>query len=209
MGGHYPSPPPPHSRQSLSGLNFSAEGIKALDSGHPVVADYLLEAAQAGMTEADAPAAARQAWEAMLLHLAESSPDRGTQMQPMHYRAARAVTLLADHGSEESLAQVARLLAGRYGPRVRAAAAGLLRAKDKRVCDLARPLLQSPYEELVTDAALTLGRFGDQAVGPYFERILVRRADAPAPLVTLAAWYTLKVAGLDIQAARTLAQAAK
>jgi HEAT repeat protein len=185
--------------------DFAAPAVAAVRTGHPMVMDYLLDAVE----EEVKTEKALTPWEGVLLEMVRTAPDRGERMQPVHFRVAQAVTLLVDHGSTDAVGAVKKMLDSRYGPRKRAVAAGLLRAENKRAADLARALLKSPYHELSTDAALTLGKFGDPAAGPFFERILIRREQNPEPLVALAAWYTLKIAGREKQAAADLAEKIK
>ena len=114
-------------------------------------------------------------------------------MGPEHNRLAVAATVLADIGTPEGMNAIKEVLAGRYGAAVRAVAAGLRWSKNPAVCELAKPLLASPYLELAEDAALTLGAFGDFRAADSLNAILVRRQAHAPTLVTLAAWYLLKI----------------
>ena len=174
--------------------------------GHPVVLDYLLAQADKDIRLARARAAF---YAAGLTEMVRSAPTGGQEMGPQHRRAAIAATLLADLGTPEAMTGLKRILAGRYNAVVRVTAAGLMRSKNRKVCELLRPLLKSPYEELACDAALTLGRFGDAAAGEYLSGIMRRPGRQPSPTAVLAAWYLLKIARRTRPAAGELARQIK
>ena len=98
---------------------------------------------------------------------------------------------------------------GRHDARARAVLAGLRWSKIRAVCDLVRPLLKSPYHDLSTDAAMTLGRFGDDAATEHLQNILAHAAQEQPPLVTLACWYLLRIHAQARAAAEELAKTVK
>ena len=118
---------------------------------------------------------------------------RAQAMQPEHVYVARAAALLIDLGEPQGLADLKKILAGRHCAFVRAVAAGLLQAKSRAACELARPLLKSPYSELVTNAALTLGRFGATDSAEYLRGMLENPRRSAGPEVVLASWYLLRI----------------
>jgi hypothetical protein len=187
--------------------NLAAGAAKdAVAVGHPIVIEYFLDRASA-----DVAARGNQAssYVPALLQCIHSAASDSPTMTAEHVRAARAATLLADIGSAEALAGLKAILAEKFSPKVRAAAAGLLKTSNRAACELAAPLLKSPYEELVTDATLALGRFGDPAATSYLS-VIVHQPNRHSPaLVALASWYLLKVTGSSRQAADELAKSVK
>lgn len=175
---------------------------EALKPPHPIVVEYILArgrediAGAAGKADFYAPG---------LLEYVRSVDPEAHTMRGEHVLAARTATLLADIGTPEAMAGMKEILTGRYGALMRVAAAGLMRSRNKAVCELIRPLLDSPYPELVTDAALTLGGFGDPAVADALRRIVANPTRYPPPLAVLAAWRLLKIAGEVRSAARAIA----
>lgn len=176
---------------------------EALMMGHPMVVDYVLERMEEDQKSRQPVAAPYQ--DALLVFIGET-PVKGTTMTELHYRLARASTLLAEMETPQASQGLKELLAQRYSSRVRAVAAGLLRVNKPSVCELARPLLESPYEELRTNAALILGRFGDQEAQEPLKEIVAYPERHPTALVAMASWYLLKVAGQDQVAVQSLSE---
>ena len=127
-------------------------------------------------------------------------------MNASHYHAARAATILTDLGTAEAVGGLRAILSGRHSAVVRAVGAGLLRSKNRIACELARPLLESPYEELYADGALVLGSFGDEAARRRLEEFTAGSGRHPAPLVALSCWYLLKISHQTEAAGRQLAR---
>jgi len=173
---------------------------------HPVVVDYILDRAQE-----DCKAGGKDVsfYTAALLDCIEAAKPNAARMTSEHYRLARAATILTDIGTPHAVAGLRRILAGRYNATVRAVAAGLLRAKNPIACDLARPLLRSPYDELASDAALVLGSFGDEDARKRLEEFIARPDRYPAPLLALSSWYLLKIDGRTGVAATQLSEQIK
>jgi hypothetical protein len=185
------------------GSGITETGLKALESGHPVVCEYVLDRAK---KELDARGPQSEAYVPVLVKLVTSVDPSLLNMSEDHIRAARAVTLLVDYGSPQAMEAVRSILSGKYSAITRAAAAGLLRSQNHAACELARPLLKSPYEEIMTDAMLVLGRFGDSEALPSLEHILHSVKGEPVPLATLVCWYTLKTQRQSASAAKELAR---
>ena len=169
---------------------------------HPVVIEYLLDRASTDVASRGEKAAF---YVPALLQYVRSVKADALQMTTEHIRAAGAVILLADLGTPEAMQGLKAILSERYNCRVRAAAAGLVKTKNQAACELAQPLLKSPYEELYTDAALTLGRFGQAAAKEHLVAIIRRPDRHPQAMVAQASWYLLKIAGKANQAAEELA----
>ena len=178
----------------------AAERVAAM--GHPVVIGYLLDRAEEDVkNRGDEAAFHVQA----LLRVIRAADPEAAVMGAEHYRAARATTILVNMAAPEGVGALKEILAGRYGAVVRAVAAGLMRARNPIARELARPLLKSPYDELVSDAALVLGSFGDADAAMVLERFIVDRGRASTPLVALSSWYLLKIAGRTEISAEQLA----
>jgi HEAT repeat protein len=180
--------------------------LAAVDLGHPIVLEYVLDRAKEDFTARGAKA---DFYTPGLLRYIRSVRPNPKRMEAEHVNAAQAATLLADAGTPAAMDGLKNILSGRYDAIVRSAAAGLLKTKNRSACELARPLLKSPYNELVVDAGLTLGHFGDPGASEYLSHVLARPKDHRAELVTLASWYLLKIAGQTKQTAEALAAAVR
>jgi HEAT repeat protein len=130
-------------------------------------------------------------------------------MGPEHMRAAQAATMLADIGTDEAMDALNGHLVGPYGPTARAVGAGLMRSDNPAVCDLMTPLLESPYNELATDAALTLGRFGRTEAAPALSRIVAAPDSHQPALVAVASWYLITATGQTTPAVMEISQSIK
>ena len=172
------------------GAKAVAAGKKALATGHPIVIEYLLDRARTDIA-ADTSRAAFHA--PILLGIIQAVETHPKAMSQEHVRAAQAVQLLVELGDRDGIAALTRIIAGRRSAVLKAVAAGLRWSRNPAVCNLARPLLNNAYEELMIDGAMTLGYFGkpeatDALLG------VVRHTDRhPDALVTLACWYLLKI----------------
>lgn len=172
------------------GAGGAAAGRRALASRHPIVIEYLLDRARTDIAANTAHAALHAA---ILLEIVRGVETRPKAMGQEHVRAAQAVQLLVDLGERSSLAALRQILSGRRSAVVKAVAAGLRWSRNPRVCNLARPLLNNAYEDLMIDGAMTLGYFGKpEATDALLD--VVRRAERHGDtLVTLACWYLLKI----------------
>jgi len=159
---------------------------------HPVVVEYVLDRAR---QDVDARGKDAGFYAQALLGYVNSHRSGSSQMTAEHYQIAKAATILADLGTPEAVGGLKKLLSGSYGPTVRAVAAGLLRAKNPIACDLARPLLKSPYPELVCDGALVLGRFGDPSGREKLAEFAAGSGAQPLPVKVMSCWYLLKIEG--------------
>ena len=190
--------------RAAGGEQAAAAAVAAVALEHPVAVDYVLDRAEID-AEKDAQAASCY-MDAMLKIIAQANAQT-SRMAADHLRAARASTLLADMGSEPAIAALRELLQQRYTPVVRAVGAGLVRSKNRGISELVRPLLDSPHEELSTDAALVLGGFGDAAARARLEQYASDKY--PPPLAAMSAWYLLKISGRTASAAQQLATQVK
>ncbi len=175
---------------------------KAIKLGHPVVINYVLDRAAGDIAKRRDQVSF---YAAPLLTYVRSVSTNPKSMGAEHRWAASAATLLADLGSPQAIAGLKSILTGRYSAITRTAGAGLLRSKNSDVCDLAQPLLKSPYGELVQDAALVMGRFADPRAKPYLLRIVTHPRRHPKALTILSSWYLLRIAGRTQQAGKQLA----
>jgi len=174
----------------------------ALACPHPIVVEYVL--ARAAEDVESGPSSA-EFYVPALLSFIKSYKLTSDQIRPEHYQLATASTILADLGTTEAMAGLKMLLAGRYSANVRAVAAGLLRSKNKGVCELASGILDSPYSELSSDAALVLCSFGDVAGVPKLRALAFQSDKQVTSVQTMACWYLLKTAGRSKLAAAKLA----
>lgn len=181
----------------------SLAAVEAAKLGHPVVIEYLLDRARQDVKDKGAAADFYVGGLAQVIESVHTDPQ---EIRQEHYLAAKAATILADCQSAKAVAELKRLLAGKYTAITRAVATGLLRTKNPAACDLLRPLLDSPYSELATDAALLLGRFGDKEALPALKAIAAAPDRHPTLLLVLANWYILKIDGRSKAAAEGLAR---
>ncbi len=178
----------------------AARGV--LKVGHPVMLDYILDRAR---KDIDARKAAADFYTPVLAEMIRLAEPKPRQMDASHYRAAQAATLLADLGTPAAVGTLKQLLTGRYDAVKRSIGAGLIRAKNRAACEPARALLTSPYEELASDAALTLGRFGDPTATVPLRRVLAAEQRHRTEMVALAAWYLLTIDGRAAETVKALA----
>jgi HEAT repeat protein len=171
---------------------------------HPIVVSYVLgrigEDLLAGELDMDVYVPALLDY----LAIVARGPD---VMGPEHMRAAQATTMLADIGTPEAMEALEGYLAGPYTGTVRAVGAGLMRSDNEAVCQLMAPLLESPYNELATDAALTLGRFGRPEAAPALARIVAAPDRHQPALVAVASWDLIKATGNTTAAVMRLSEA--
>ncbi len=165
-------------------LTESARAL--LQAGHPVHVDFVLRRAREGR---------QAAYVQPLLEYIFGLPTASSQMGPAHELGARAAGVLAQIGSPEALEGLQALLAGPYNARVRTVAAGLAATEGPVAPELVGPLLQSPYDELAVDAAMALAKAGDTRAVPVLERVVTHAQRYPPPLVAMASWYLLRLAG--------------
>lgn len=183
---------------------------EALKSGHPVVTSYILTRCQEDTKKLGKKA---DFYTPALLEFVDKVPRDAREIKDedfkKYYLATRAATAVADIGTENAFEGLSKILSGPYGARKRVVAAALHHTSNDIAKDLARPLLQCPYEEIAFDAALTLGRFGDPGAASYLRKIIAQKDLHSPELVSLASWYLLKTGGLTAQAAKNLAAVIK
>ena len=184
----------------VGGPAAAGAALSALATGHPVVAEYLLNRAT---KDADRGMAYTAFYPPVLLQIVASVSPNPRRMGKHHVRAAQAVTLITKLAHPQGMQGLAKLLKGRHSAIILTVAAGLRWSKNPDVCELARPLLNSPYEELVIDAAMTLGSFGRPEAAKPLRGILDRAGRHRKELVAMACWYLLKI---NKQHARAVAE---
>ena len=178
----------------------------AMSIKHPIAINHVFQRASKDIETHGAKA---DFYTAPLLKFIESVEPDTDRMTHQHLLAAQATTLLADIGTPRALAGLAKIMSGRYSAITRAAAAGLMRSKNKAVAPIARKLLSNPYPELATYGALTLGHFADPAAKDHFNNIIKRQSGHTAAEITLSCWYLLKINKQSAQSAKQLAQLIK
>ncbi|HDZ44989.1 hypothetical protein LCGC14_0418870 [marine sediment metagenome] len=180
--------------------------LAAVRQAHPIMIDYVLDLARRDIdqrsTRADFYAPA-------LLHVIAVARDDTERMGDDHFRAAQAATLLADLGTDEALRHLHRLLSATRGATIRAVAAGVMKSDNPDVCDAMAPLLDSPYSELIVDAALTLGAHGDARANAALADIIAKPNRYLSPTVAMASWYLVRNSGQAGQIAQALAAGVK
>ena len=175
----------------------------AIDLEHPIAVAYVLE--RVGK-DIEADGAKCDYYVPPLVEFIRSVDPRPANVGREHYLASAAAAALLDLNTPASLAALKALLGGRVNAITRSTTAGLLRAKNRAACDLVRPLLASPYQEVSIDAALALGHFADAGAAPKLKEVLARPTGHPPALVVLSAWYLLRIAGQAKTAAEQLAE---
>ncbi len=189
----------------LGGGSSAADiALTAMELGHPVVVDYMLD--QAAQDIATYSQSNELYVPALLSFIATVRAD-SARMDLEHLRAAQATALLADHGSPQAMEALTELLNRRYNAMSRAVAAGLMRSDNAAVCDLVRPMLTSPYVELANDAAITLGKFRDDGAAERLGEILANPSRYEPALSVLAGWYLIQLNKQGPAAAKLLADA--
>lgn len=174
-----------------------AETTRALmRTSHPIVVDYVLAQAAKAPSAAYAPG---------LLLFINSVPTESRQMLPEHQRAAKATALLVKIAAPEEIKGLEKILAGPYNARSRSVASGLIQAEGEAVARLCQIVLASPYDELVTDAALALGKTGDARAAEPLLQILHHPDRYPPALLSIVSWQLLKIAGQSDAFAKELA----
>jgi len=173
---------------------------------HPIALAYVLD--RAGQ-DANSLGAKADFYTPALLEFIRSVEPRPREMQKEHFLAAGATEQLVRIGTPAAIGGLRAILAEKSSAITRSVAAGLLRARKPETAELMRPLLESPYDELVVDAALMLGHFGDPAARPRLQAILSQADAHPPTLVILASWYILKIDKKTDQAVTELAKLVK
>ncbi|MDP6634056.1 MAG: hypothetical protein QGG42_04110 [Phycisphaerae bacterium] len=179
---------------------------KALAIRHPIALNHIFQRANDDIEKLGAKANFYVA--PLLKYIASVEPDTD-RMAHEHLLAAQATTLVMDIGTPEAVGGISKILAGRYSAITRSAAAGLLRTKNKSVLPIARKLLKSPYPELSTYGALTLGHFADPMATEHFTRIITKESGHTVAERTLASWYLLKIKNQSAESAKKLAKLIK
>lgn len=192
--------------RKTGGATAGASVAAAIALEHPIALAYVLD--RAGQ-DANSLGAKADFYTPALLEFIRSVEPRPREMQKEHFLAAGATEQLVRIGTPASFAGLKAILAEKSSAITRSVAAGLLRARKPETAELMRPMLQSPYDELVVDAALMLGHIGDPAARPKLQAILSQADSHPPTLVILASWYILKIDKKTDQAVAALAKLVK
>lgn len=162
----------------------------ALELNQPVVLQYILGRARKDLRDKQP---FTDAYDRPLLKLLESLHEAGTPRGPDVPVLQQTVAVLADVGTDPALIGLQQLFSRRYNAFQATAAAGLPRAETDTVTVVARHLLASPYEQIATYAAFTVGKFGREPAAEYLRKILDQKQRYRTSLRTLAAWYLIKI----------------
>jgi HEAT repeat protein len=192
--------------RKTGGATAGASVKAAIALEHPIALAYVLD--RAGQ-DANSLGAKADFYTPALLEFIRSVEPRPSEMQKEHFLAAGATEQLVRIGTPTAIAGLRAILAEKSSAITRSVAAGLLRARKPETAELMRPLLESPYDELVVDAALMLGHFADPAARPKLQAILAQADSHPPALVILASWYILKIDKKTDQAVAELAKLIK
>jgi HEAT repeat protein len=176
---------------------------EAMALEHPIVVSYVLGRIGEDLAAGQAEMAVYVPALIDYLAIVAKGPD---VMGPEHMRAAQGATMLADIGTPEAMDALEGYLTGPYTSTVRAVGAGIMRSKNADVCELMTPLLESPYTELATDAALTLGRHGRAQAAPALARIVAAPDSHQPALVAVASWYLITATGQTTSAVMEISQ---
>lgn len=172
------------------GPEAARAALAALAFGHPVVAEYLFNRAQ---SDSKGEMAYTAFYPPVLLAIVQSVDTNPRKMGQQHVLAARCVTLIAKLNHPQGMRGLKKLLTGRHSAVILTVAAGLRWSKNPAVCELVKPLLNSPYEELLIDAAMTLGYFGRPEAKEALLGIVRSANRQRTELVAMACWYLLKI----------------
>lgn len=176
----------------------------AVAMGHTVVIDYVLDRARRDLAERGKGA---DFYVPALVAIVQAAPADSPVMLDEHTQAAQAAELLGELATDQAARTVAAILSGPYNAQVRAVAAGILRCKNKAACEWMVGLLDSPYEELYTDAALALGQHADHRATAALRDILRQGGRHPPELTALAAWYLARITARTAPTVREAAEA--
>ncbi len=175
------------------------QAAAAIAQEHPIVVNYVLERAIKDIKDKPKVAAG---YEEPLLGLLQSLQSKRGLRRVEIGLVEDATRVVAEIGSRQGLAELKRMLSGRVSPFTQAVAGGLVRVENPAVCRVAADLLDSPYKQLATMGAFTLGRHGRKEAAETLAE-MVRKPERFSPtLVALASWYLLiiedaQVAGIS------------
>ena len=188
------------------GDDLARMAAAVIEKGHPVVIGYVLERASGDVREQPRKA---QAYSEPLLAYLEAMRDQQGLRQQEGLMVEKAAAIVADIGGEASLARLRKMLEGRYSDFQRAVMAGLTRTTNEAACAVAKDFVDSPYDELSTFAALTMGKFGKAEAAPKLRSVVANDARYRPTVQALAAWYLLKIDGAVASSVPRLAELMK
>ncbi len=160
--------------------------------GHPVVLEHLIDRIR---EDANRSPEGADVYAPVLLDILRKTPAATGRLRWEQEACARAATLLGDIGGPASLEGLREVVAGPYGEPKRAAIGGLVRTRNPAAAALVRSQLDSPYPELAATSAIALARHGDRESLRALQDILAHVQRYEPSLVTMVAWYSLKLEG--------------
>lgn len=174
---------------------------------HPIVVAHMLDRIQQDIASGGSGAA--DVYTPVLAQIVRNVPEATGRVGQEQEAAAFAATLLADLGTENSLAELKELLAANQTDVKRAASGGLLKSKNAVAAPLAIPMLESPYDELAVTATLTLGRHANPAAANALAGLIRNHARFRPSIPVMASWFLLKIEKQSAAVAAELTAAAK
>lgn len=176
-----------------SGGPTARQAAKAvIASGHPILIEYVLNRFREDL---DAGREDLNFYVQPVLTFLQRSRLDPSRMTTAHDRAALAVELLGDLGSESARKGLWELLDGEDRTLRKLTAGALYRCGDPKIADLVQPLLKSPFSQEKTYAALLLGKCNRPEAAPVLADIQQRASTQSVDVLTLANWYLLKLSG--------------
>ncbi len=183
--------------------------LAAVKTDVPLATDYVLSRAEEDVHD-ETPATGADLYVPALVYVINQAPADTRRLTRAHARAARSAAILVDLATPAAEAALTKILSGRYAGPKRMAAAGLLPAKvNDLAVKLAKPMLDSPYQPLATDAMLTLARADQSAALPKLKDVLKHAGRHPPEMRALASWYIIRLEGDPKTAASTVAKTLK
>ncbi|HUT56511.1 MAG TPA: hypothetical protein VNA25_01410 [Phycisphaerae bacterium] len=163
---------------------------QAVAYGHPIVVGHVLETVQQDLPKLGPKA---DCYVPVLLDIVRNTPKQTRELRREQELSAWAAQLLGEIGTDKALTGLKKLLGQRHGEPLRATVAGMLKTANPAAVKLLKPLLDSPYDEICSTAALAMARKGDKDSIPVLGEVIAHAHRHRPSLVVLASWYTLKL----------------
>jgi HEAT repeat protein len=184
------------------GANARDAARAIVRSGHPILIEYVLNRFREDL---DADRHDLDFYVQPILAFLRQTELDPSRMTTAHDRAALAVELLGELGSESARKGLWAILEGDDRTLRKLTAGALYRCGDPEIADLVLPLQDSPFGQEKTYAALLLGKIGNARAVPALVELQNRAATQSPDVLTLANWYLLKLAEQHVQAVKDLA----
>jgi hypothetical protein len=170
---------------------------------HPVLVEYAIDRMRTDVKEKGQQADFYVGPFMDYIKNSKIDPDR---MTTINERVARIIKLFGDLSSTGSLSALKEFLGRQSNTTLRELTVGALyRCDNKGVCDLVRPMRNSPFPKISTYATLLLARHGDTAAIEQLIRLQKETLPDRVDLLTMTNWYILKFAGRTSQVMKRVA----